>query len=67
MQWDFHFAILVSVQRKQYRFLQTGLWITNERPTSVGLGRNEHRMILGLTLWTWPYLQDDATATCDTP
>jgi hypothetical protein len=41
--------------------------VDHQRATYLGLARDEHRMTLGLTLWTWPYLQDDAAATCDTP
>ena len=56
------FGNLPVVSRKQYQFLQTDLWVTNDTAYHA-MAVDEHRKAFLPTLWTWPYLKGDPKAT----
>lgn len=56
------FGDIPVISRKQYRFLQTDLWI-NDDAAYHAMAVDEHRKAFSPTLFTWSHLRDAPSAT----
>lgn len=56
------FGDIPVVSRKQYRFLQTDLWI-NDDTAYHAMAVDEHRKAFAPTLFTWSHVRNDPMAT----
>lgn len=56
------FGDIPVLSRKQYRFLQTDLWI-NDDTAYHAMAVDEHRKAFAPTLFTWPHMRNDPLAT----
>ena len=56
------FGNVPFISRKQYRFLQTDLWI-NDDTAYHAMAVDEHRKAFAPTFWTWPRLEKDCEPT----